>query len=210
MDKSLGVPATIGLSVPARAAATARKFGEWLKLQRGDRSLEQIAIKIRPLVRGTGLKVDQSLVYKIEQGRVPGWAMLGAFADVYGVPLPDLVQRLAASIEIPGAADLLRHDGARELLTTGGTPDAATTGGGHQPPTDLLNELAQAAFAFHALAVQCEEWSHRLTDIAAEHGIQILRRQTPDDRADATRRARTRGTLPRSTDRPDVDERKQA
>jgi transcriptional regulator with XRE-family HTH domain len=96
-------------SVPKRPVVSSPKFGRWLQLQRGDRSLAQIAQRIRPHVEGIGLKVNPSLIYKFEGGRVPSWPMLAAFARVYGVPIDELLRQLVAAIEFPGASDLLRH-----------------------------------------------------------------------------------------------------
>jgi len=59
------------LHMPKRPQVSAPKFGKWLELQRGDRSLEQIAHKLRPLLVGVGLKVDRSTIKKLESGRVP-------------------------------------------------------------------------------------------------------------------------------------------
>lgn len=94
---------TIGVSVPPRHNPTAPKFGQWLHMQRGKRSLEQVAISIRPLVAAAGLKVDQSLIYRIEQGRIPNWPILAAFSRVYNIPFPALAAQLADAVEFPGA-----------------------------------------------------------------------------------------------------------
>jgi hypothetical protein len=73
--------------------------------------LEQIAILIRPLVDGTGLKVSRSLILKLEQGRVPNWPMLGALAKIYETDVQAVTLRLVNALEFPGADDLLRPDG---------------------------------------------------------------------------------------------------
>jgi hypothetical protein len=101
---------TLKASVPKRPQVRAPKFGEWLQLQRGDRSLEQIAGKVRRHVELAGLKVNRSLVQKIEQGRVPNWPLLAAFSRVYEVPITETVIRLIGAMEFPGADDLLRTD----------------------------------------------------------------------------------------------------
>lgn len=92
--------------MPASLKVTSRTFGRWLASQRGDRSLEQIAIKLRALLKPTGLAIDQSLVYKIEHGRVPSWPLLFAFARVYNVEMGELLTRLVGTLEFPGADSL--------------------------------------------------------------------------------------------------------
>jgi len=100
-------------SVAARFQVSAPKFGSWLKLQRGSRSLEQIALQVRPLVQPVALKVDRSLIQKIEQGRIPSWPMLAALSRVYGVPIEETARRLTEALTFPGSSDLLRHSGER-------------------------------------------------------------------------------------------------
>lgn len=114
---------TLGEPVPKRPQISAPKFGAWLQLQRGKkRSLAQVALKIRPLVEGVGLKVSPSLIHKIERGRVPSWPMLAAFSRVYGVPIVEILQRLSDAIEFSGASDLLRH-GTETASVLHGGPD---------------------------------------------------------------------------------------
>lgn len=105
-----GRGATLPLSMPARPVTTAPKFGEWLKLRRGTRSLEQVAIQIRPLVKHTGLKVGSSLIHKVEGGRIPNWPLLLALGRVYNIPTAEIAGRLASAIEIDGSRDLPRHE----------------------------------------------------------------------------------------------------
>src|SRR5262245_4487058 len=93
--------------VPPRPVIAAPKFGQWLQLQRGTRSLEQIAIRVRPFVKPTGLKVDQSLIYKLEQGRVPSWPLLGALCRVYDVDIRDGALILIGALQFPGVSDLI-------------------------------------------------------------------------------------------------------
>lgn len=103
--------------VPKRPRVSAPKFGKWLELQRGDRSFEQIARKIRPLVERAGLKVEQSNLKKFEQGRIPNWPVLIALAHVYGVPMNDMMQRLGAAIDFPGRRDVAGDTRVQETDT---------------------------------------------------------------------------------------------
>lgn len=101
----------------------APKFGQWLEVLRGKRTLEQVARQIRPLVKPVGLKVDQSQIYKIEKGRVPSWPLLGALCRVYKVDIRRAVLQLIETLEFPGSRDLLRPaDGAELALPA---PEAA-------------------------------------------------------------------------------------
>jgi len=59
-------------------------------------------------VEPSGLKVDRSLIAKIEEGRIPNWPLLAAFAIIYQIPLPELLSVLIQNIEFPGSAKLLR------------------------------------------------------------------------------------------------------
>jgi hypothetical protein len=106
-DKNIQAGDTLRGSVPSRVHVAAPKFGQWLQLQRGPRSLEQIAIQVRPLLKATGLKIDQSLIFKIEQGRVPSWPLLGALCRVYRTDIREAVLLLIDAVEFPGSKDLL-------------------------------------------------------------------------------------------------------
>lgn len=194
VDKKNTGPVTLRELVPNRSAVTAPAFGAWLKAQRGVRSLEAIAIQIRPLVEAAGLKVDQSLIYKFEHGRIPSWPVLAAFSRVYKTSIPEVLSRLASAMEFPGASDLLRHGGGAdsdlgENAIHAGTATRVFDG------SDVLTELAAAAGAFQSLAAQCTEWSNRLVDLAAKHGV--LEGQTASDRVHGARKTRARGAVRR-------------
>lgn len=124
---------TLSGLVPKRPVVRAPNFGRWLKLKRGDRSFEQIAQKVRPLVEGVELKVDRSAIKKFEEGRVPSWPMLGALSAVYGVPIAETVERLRLALEFPAARDLLRHAGTVE--------SSPLPGGGDVPASPSVREL---------------------------------------------------------------------
>lgn len=99
---------TLGCPLPKRPVVSAAKFGAWLEMRRGaHRSLAQIAQKVRPYVKEAGLKVDPSVLYKIEKGRVPNWPLLAALAKVYGISIVDMTRVLIASLEFPGVKALL-------------------------------------------------------------------------------------------------------
>jgi hypothetical protein len=97
--------------VPKRPQVSAVKFGEWLELQRGERSLEQIARQVREHVAAVGLKFGPPLLYKIEQGRVPSWPVIGALSLVYKVPLVEMLSRLTDAMTFPNSSVLLCHIG---------------------------------------------------------------------------------------------------
>ncbi len=133
MDIYLQPGDTLTGVVPKRPVVVAPNFGKWLQLRRGDdRSLEQIAKRVRPLVKAAGLKVDQSLIFKIEQGRVPNWPILMALASVYDISTEEMARRLAEAIEFPGRRDLPDHGdprssvAAQSQLQQGGPIDPAS------------------------------------------------------------------------------------
>lgn len=112
-DISFHGGSTLAGTVAKSPTPKSPKFGAWLLLRRGKRSLEQIARQVRPLL--PGMKVDQSLIFKIEAGRVPSWPILSALAVVYEVPLAEMSQRLADAITFDGREAIERataHDRA--------------------------------------------------------------------------------------------------
>src|SRR5262245_4698323 len=125
-------------------------FGRWIAQRRGRQSLEQIALKIRPYVESTGLKVDRSSLAKVEAGRLPSWPMLAALAIVFEVPMREMVDRLVSSIEFPGAEKLLpRGDG---WSTTSSAPREEADGNWPTPASRLLqSRLIQSEAARHAM-----------------------------------------------------------
>ena len=140
----------MGVTVATRTVTTPA-FGAWLRTMRGDRSLEQIAQKLRPLVKAVGLKVDQSLLYKIEQGRVPSWPMVGALSRVYDVPVGETVERLRTAVVFPGSEELFSTHQAGEKTPSAnsrGVVDSSlpSGGGAHASPRvvrSLGRELAE-------------------------------------------------------------------
>jgi hypothetical protein len=188
VGKSQAAPITLVPSVPKRPHPTAPDFGAWLLELRADRSAEAVARQIRPLVAKAGLKVDQSLIHKIEGGRIPNWPLLAAFSRVYRVPLLEVVQRLTDSVQFPGASDLFRHG---TELEDRGTPSAPASVVSKERPhvrsspaapgaldaAVVLEELLEAAVAFRALSVQADDWATRLTTFAADLGYNLPRRK---------------------------------
>lgn len=131
--------------MPASPPIAAPAFGAWLESLRGPRSLEQIAKKVRPHVEPIGLKVDQSLIYKIEKGRVPSWPMLGALCRVYGVDIREATHKLIDALQFPGAADLL-------CPTTGVQRASGRSDGGIVYDTDADRLLAEDIDHLRAIA----------------------------------------------------------
>jgi len=110
-------------------------FGLWVLSQRGQLSLEDLAVKIRPYVEPSGLQVDRSTIKKIEQGRLPSWPMVGALAIAFGIPTREVIDRLISAIEFPGVENLLPRD------TVEAFPSSARKGsnGTITPTLDLLH-----------------------------------------------------------------------
>lgn len=140
------LPAVVGM----RPLVTAPKFGRWLQMQRGRRSLEQIAIQVRPLVKPAGLKVDQSHLYKMEKGRVPSWPMLAALCRVYKVDIRGAVVELIDALEFPGSVDLLcQADGVQHASNLHGQEGGAPYALPADPSTHLIaDELRSIADSF--------------------------------------------------------------
>lgn len=102
--------------------------------------MEQVAIQLRPLVKEAGLKVNPSLIHKIEGGRVPNWPLLAAFAQVYGFPIAEMAGRLAELIKFPGADDLIRHEGDQGSAQPKGRSDVPASA--HARIQQLEQQLA--------------------------------------------------------------------
>lgn len=188
--------ATLSPTVPKRPQVRAPKFGSWLELRRGDRSFEQIAQKLRPLVDGVGLKVDRSAIKKLEQGRVPNWPMIGALSQVYDVPAMEVVRVLINALEFPAAPDLFRDVGVRNVLDEEGTaqpvqPASLPLG---LPVHDESRSVPAFAAAFtaaigdaHALVGEAHTLVNALRTAASEI-IRESREQAPDSRPTASRK----------------------
>lgn len=160
--------------VPASPRVVAPKFGEWLKLRRGTRSLEQIALKIRPYVAAMGLTVDRSAIAKYEQGRVPNWPMLGAFSRVYDVAIIETVQRLLDGLEFPAANDLVRHGRTGQRTPLKGEPN--------DPTSDRTPQLEARLAEYERLVPDIQAMLLRLTKLAAGAEERGARKQTPKSR----------------------------
>jgi transcriptional regulator with XRE-family HTH domain len=171
-------------SIPVKAP----NFGAWLQLQRGDRSLEQVARAVRRLIEPTGLKVDQSQLSRIEAGRVPSWPILLALARVYKIDPAAMATELIVAVEFPGSKDLLcPADGVQHASDA--TPERETTHA-HARAREAAEELVSIAEAF---SDALSHVAHRLTgDIPAappHDADRADRRET----ADRLRRARKTG-----------------
>jgi len=158
-----------GDTVPNPSAGTARNFGRWLQLQRGERSLEQIAIKVRPLVKAAGLKVDQSMLYKIERGRIPSWPMLAALARAYDQDFRATVMRLVDALEFPGV-DVLFSDPLRQAdeVPSSSHPvsGSASTKGGAYAAVSLRDSSRH--FSSDAKLLALVERAERLIELSNE------------------------------------------
>lgn len=171
-------------------ASWAPAFGRWVAEMRGDESLEDIAMKIRPYVEQTGLKVDRSSLMKLESGRLPSWPMMAALGIVFDVPFQVVIDQLVSAIDFPGREKLLpsRRDGSR----TGGTPSSEVTHGN-----------APTASAFSDLTLRCRQCEKtleayrgsfaKITRIAIAHVGPNLLADLSDSTTTAPRRAESAG-----------------
>jgi hypothetical protein len=90
-----------GDTVPKAPKFAAPAFGEWLKAQRGSRSLEWVAERLRNAQpKGARLKINRTNVEKWESGRVPNWLILRAFSVVYDQPYELLTTKLANAVVV--------------------------------------------------------------------------------------------------------------
>lgn len=114
-----------GGHMPRRPILRAPAFGQWLAEKRAHESYESIARRLRPHVKVAGVALDRSGVKKFEGGRIPNWAVLHAFSQVYKEPIVPLVERLVRAIVI------LRGPGQEvvPLVVNRDAPDAEF----HQP-----------------------------------------------------------------------------
>jgi len=110
-------------TVPAPPKMTAPRFGAWLASQRGERSFEWVAREVRKWTKDSGLVVNRTAIQKYEQGRIPPWPVLYAFAEVYRVAPGDIATRLMGSVQFQDGRDLLRHAGDQRSGSEGGSPD---------------------------------------------------------------------------------------
>jgi transcriptional regulator with XRE-family HTH domain len=167
--------------MPIRSSVRAPRFGEWLAEQRGPQSYEMVAAQMRPLLRSTGLKVDQSMIYKIERGRIPSWPMLAAICQVYHLDFSQTVVVLAYSVEFAGSASLLSAAAA-------GRPTGALGNTGHAriPVRKIKKELQAIERAFREAL---EQVSSRLLGSSAAAGRSRRPRKHRQERADRIRSA---------------------
>jgi hypothetical protein len=132
--------------MPNSIKVSAPKFGAWLKLQRGDRSLEQIAMRVRRLIEPTGLRVDQSQIYRIEQGLVPSWPLLLAIVRVYDLSLDQTMRKMIEALDFPGASDLIRPaDDVQRTSEIQPGPESP-----YEPVRSIADELLDLTATFHA------------------------------------------------------------
>lgn len=92
--------------VSAAPRLIAPAFGKWLAKMNEGRTYEQVAQRVRPLVKDFGMKVNRSLLKKYEDGRIPPWPMIYAFAELHRVRIADITERLYRSIETVDGRDL--------------------------------------------------------------------------------------------------------
>lgn len=71
-----------------------------------DWSHADLARRVRTAIQqSTGLLVNRSEIPRIEEGKVPNWAILGALSKVFTVPFQQALSLLVESIEIEGRAN---------------------------------------------------------------------------------------------------------
>lgn len=153
-----GCGATLVPAVGSRITVKAPKFGKALKLRRGKKSLEEVAIPVRKLLEDTGLKIPRSLIDKIERGRVPDWPIFAALCRVYGMDIERAVLQLLNALEFPGSRDLLRQPEGVELASN---PELAATSGG-----DVSDDLTSSRVFAEEIRRIADAFGGALQDVA--------------------------------------------
>lgn len=153
-----GCGATLVPTVGSRITVKAPKFGKALKLRRGKKSLEEVAIPVRKLLEDTGLKIPRSLIDKIERGRVPDWPIFAALCRVYGMDIERAVLQLLNALEFPGSRDLLRQPEGVELASN---PELAATSGG-----DVSDDLTSSRVFAEEIRRIADAFGGALQDVA--------------------------------------------
>lgn len=84
------------------------QFADWLRSQRSNHSLEEIARKARKAVGGV-IAFDRSSWNKLEAGQLPNVIQVWGIAKALDVPVLDLIRRILQDLEVPvGEAAPLR------------------------------------------------------------------------------------------------------
>lgn len=100
------------------------------------------------------MKVNASLIYKLEQGRVPSWPLLAALARVYNISIADMCHQLTMALEFPGSAGLI------------GIP--APIAGSPGPLDDLearVRDLEEQVLAYQVMCGEIQDLGQRVADI---------------------------------------------
>jgi transcriptional regulator with XRE-family HTH domain len=107
------------------------KFGKALAGYRGDRSLEQVALRLR----GLGFTTDKSTLWNYERGRAPDFGILWGLAKVYRVPFGPLCEALGAEL----------HGGVEEPPGSGLSDAALAVGQAYDAGPPLFRDLVDHA-----------------------------------------------------------------
>jgi hypothetical protein len=158
--------AIVGGPLPSAPKLKAPNFGKWLIARRGERSHEQIAAKVRKYVEGFGLSVHRSSIVKYEQGRVPSWPVLYAFARIYDEQPSDIAARLFSAIQIQDGHDLVRHS----LDQPSGSPEggSADVVPASSRDRDRISELERQLDEYKTLVDPLQDVAFRLVQIARD------------------------------------------
>ena len=157
-------------------------LGRCLLDHRARRSRQQISVKLKHL----GVPLDESSLFQYEAGTVwaPDPGVLWGLAEIYRVPLMELILLLKANRARPGAdpskwSDLLRHSRDQALDAHQGGPVDATA-------SARILELERELADYKARFSDVQDVTRRLFAIAVD------REEGPATTTAAPRRSRTR------------------
>lgn len=151
------------LAVPQRVVFKSEPFGELLRRLRGDASHGEYARRLR--VYAGPLKVNPSNLVAWEDGRVPNWQILHAYARVSGMSFIELATELARVVSTEDGASLNTDVDTDALVTQESLQERALQ--------DVTDEPDQTLISGHAAPRASDQAAHE--DAIAKYARKVLR-----------------------------------
>jgi transcriptional regulator with XRE-family HTH domain len=133
------------------------------------------------------VSIEGSTLWRWESGEVrrPNYIVLAELAALYAVPIEAVMAVLEANVRDPALSTAQGLNILDAVLLSHGPGTDATASATRAFHDDrLFDALAQAAYAFRALAADATKWSNRLADLAGDYGVTIAGGLPAGDRAD--------------------------
>lgn len=153
--------------MPSSPKLVATRFGAWLELQRGKRSLEQIATRVRKYVEDFGLQVHRSAIKNYEQGRIPPWPVLYAFSEIYGVSDAEIAARLFRAVQREDGRDLLRPGADQSSAPHQGGADVSASVKSTARIVELEHQLKEREALLRDVSDVARAFQQQLADLAS-------------------------------------------